>query len=221
MNQHIFPSIMGKSQKEIDALFVKLKGVAKVLHLDIADGKAVPNTSLNFPLRLPRIFHYQAHLMMNDPESWMEKHAKKMDLCIPQWEVVFKKYHTDCMNCCYFPCAKKFAKKIAFALRPETSVHELRPYLAEIDYVLILTVHPGFYGGKFLPASLKKIKQLKRWNPKLKIIVDGGMDPSTIKKAAQAGADHFVSGSFVSNADDPKKAYRILHKAAFGLSKSL
>ena len=96
------------------------------------------------------------------------------------------------------------------ALKPETKVKEVKDFLKDVDYVLILTVHPGFYGAKFLSAPLKKIKQIKKINPKIKIIVDGGMDPKTIKKAVKAGADLFVSGSYVTKAENPKERIKIL-----------
>ena len=82
--------------------------------------------------------------------------------------------------------------------------------IKDIDYILILTVHPGFYGAKYLRGPLRKIKQIKKMNSKIKIIVDGGMKPSTIRDAR--GADFFVSGSFISKAENPKKAVRELEK---------
>ena len=82
-----------------------------------------------------------------------------------------------------------------------------------IDYLLVLTVHPGFYGAKYLPAQLRKITQIKKINPRVKVIVDGGMNPQTIRQAAQAGADFFITGSYTTKADNPKKALKTLAKA--------
>ena len=87
---------------------------------------------------------------------------------------------------------------------------EIKDYLVDLDYVLVLTVHPGFYGSKFLSAPLKKIKQIKKINPKVKVIVDGGISPKTIKKAAKAGADYFVSGSYTTKSEFPRKSIRNL-----------
>jgi len=88
----------------------------------------------------------------------------------------------------------------------------LRPFLQDVDYILILTVHPGFYGGKYLKSELKKILPIKRINPQVKVIVDGGMNPQTLPEAIKAGADYFVSGSFVVGSDNPKKALQRLTK---------
>ena len=194
---------MAKNQQGLTQLLKKLTGVAKTLHLDIADGKFVPSKSLHFPFRLSKKFRYNAHLMIKNPEKWIEKHGKKVDLCISQWETVKDKDK-------FITFLKKKNKKVAFALKPETKVNGLKNYLKDIDTILILTVHPGFYGAKYLKTPLKKIVQIKKINPKIKIIVDGSMNPKTIKGAARAGADYFVSGSFVSKSENPKNAIKEL-----------
>lgn len=207
MKAKIFPSIMAKSQQEMNQLFKHLSGAATALHLDVADGKCVPNTSLWFPFKLPLKFKYNIHLMVKNPLQWINQNSrlKNIAFLIPQLEELKdpKKY---------IHWAKSNHKKIAFALRPETRITKINPYLPELDGVLILTVQPGFYGAKFLPSSLKKIKQIKQINPRIKVIVDGGINPETIKKAAAAGADFFVSGTFTTKSANPKKQIKILMK---------
>ncbi len=194
----IFPSIIAKNQQELDAQLKRLTGAAKTLHLDIVDGKFAPNRSLDFPFKLSHQYKYQAHLMIRNPEQWIQKHGHKVDLCILQAE------ETDL--CCYVPWMKREKKKVAFALKPETPVTVVKPYLQDIDYILLLTVHPGFYGAPFLSAPLKKVREIKKLNPKIKVIVDGGMNPQMIKEAKKAGADLFVSGSYIMKNHSPKKA---------------
>ena len=109
---------------------------------------------------------------------------------------------------------------MAFALKPETPIATLKPFLPEIDYVLILTVHPGFYGAEYLPEQLQKVRELKRLNQKVKIIVDGGMNPENIGDATRAGTDYFISGSYLSKSDEPKKAYKKLVEVVKGVSES-
>ncbi len=203
--QKVFPSIMTKSQEELDAMLKNLNGAAKYLHLDVADGKFVPNTSLWFPFRLSSKFKYVAHLMVKEPEKWITKYGKRMEFCIVQAETV------DILN--YITKTKQQKKKVAFALNPETKVSSLKKYLKDIDYVLILTVHPGFYGGKYLKYPLKKIKEIKNINPKVKVIVDGGMNLKTVKDAARAGADYIVSGSFITKAEKPKERMKMMEQA--------
>ncbi|MEK6899721.1 MAG: hypothetical protein AABX05_01220 [Nanoarchaeota archaeon] len=199
----IFPSVMAKDQQELDALLKNLKGVATYLHLDVADGKFVPSTSLWFPFKLSSKFKYIAHLMVKDPLLWIKKHGRKIEFCIVQAETVDVDEYVKIMK----------GKKIAFALNPETSVKVIKKHLKEIDYVLILTVQPGFYGSKYLSSPLKKIKEIKKVNPAVKVIVDGGMNPATARAAVKAGADYLVSGSFITKAEKPKERLKLLEKA--------
>ncbi len=205
MSQKIFPSVMAKDQKELDSMLKNLHGVAKVLHLDVADGNFVPNTSLWFNFQLSKKFKYVAHLMVKNPERWIKKHGEKVEFCIVQAETV------DLVD--YVAGTKLQKKKIAFALNPETKVAKIKPYLKGIDYVLILTVHPGFYGAKYSRFPLRKIPEIKKINPKVKIIVDGGMNEKTVKDAAKAGADYVISGSFITKAEKPKERLKIMEKA--------
>lgn len=204
MRQKVFPSVMAKNQKELDEMLKNLAGVAQYLHLDVADGKLVPNTSLWFPLKLSKRFKYIAHLMVKNPQKWIDQHGKKVEFYIVQAEAVnIAKYITK---------TKSQHRTVALALNPETRVWKIKKYLKDIDYVLILTVHPGFYGAKYLRYPLKKIKEIKKENPKTKIIVDGGMNPNTVKDAARAGADYIVSGSFITKAEKPKERMKMLEK---------
>lgn len=207
MNQKIFPSVMANSQSELDFLFKKLKGIVSSLHLDVADGKFVPSTSLWFSFKLPTNFKYQVHLMISDPVKWVKQHGKEVDMII---------FHPESLKratliASIIKTIKKKNKKVGIALNPETPISKIRPYLQDIDCVIVLTVHPGFYGSRFIKFPLRKIKQIKTINPNIIVIVDGGMNPKTIKEAVAAGADCFVSGSFVSKSSHPHAALRKLY----------
>lgn len=205
MAQRIFPSIMANSQQELGQLFSRLTGIAGRLHLDVADGRFVPNTSLWFNFKLSSHFKYTAHLMIKHPEKWITKNGKKVNLCIVHWETVKN-------TAKFIAWMKQRKQKIAFALKPETRVKTVLPFLNDVDYILILTVHPGFYGGRYLKAPLKKITQIKKINPTIKVIVDGGMNPALVKDAARAGADYVVSGSFITKAEKPKERMQLMEK---------
>ncbi|MDP3640666.1 MAG: ribulose-phosphate 3-epimerase [Nanoarchaeota archaeon] len=203
MAQKIHPAIIAQNQRKLGEDLKRLQGLVKEVHLDVVDGKFAPNHSLDFPFRLPAGFTYSTHLMIKDPEAWIARQGKKVQLYIPHLEAL-----KDVPA--YIRRMKGSGRKIALALLPETPVFRLTPFLPHLDYVLILTVHPGFYGSPFLPHTLRKIKVIKARNPRCKVIVDGGMNPQIIKKAARAGADYFVSGSYLWNAASPKKALQEL-----------
>ena len=105
---------------------------------------------------------------------------------------------------------RKKKKKVWIVLNPQTSVKKIEDYLGLIDGVLIMTVTPGKYGSKFQPAMLKKINQIKKLNPSIMVGVDGGVNDKTILKIHKAGADSFVSGSYLQKSDNPKKAIKFL-----------
>jgi len=194
---------MSKDQKEFNGYLKELKGVSKTLHLDVVDGKYVKNKAMWFPLRLNKNFIYNAHLMIKNPEKWIQKYIKKISLFIPQFEEI---KDVDA----YIKFMRKERKKVAFAIRPETKVKELKPYLKKVDYILVLTVLPGYYGSDFLPKNLRKIKQIRKISPKTKIIVDGGAKDKTIKRIKKYHPDFLVAGSYIKHAVDKKAAINYL-----------
>ncbi len=199
---------MAKNQKELDLFLRKLKGTVKELHFDVSDGKLVPSKVFQFPFRLSKEFTYNVHLMVKNPQNWVKQHGNKVKTIIFHPEPLKEKEISSLIK-----LIKNKHKKAGLALKPETKVRFVQNYLGLVDYILVLTVHPGFYGGKFLPAPLRKIKEIKKINPHLKVIVDGGMNPKTIKLAKKAGGDYFISGSYTTNADKPKEKIKSLIKA--------
>ncbi len=202
----IIPAVIAKTQKELDDIFSKIKDSALLLQLDIMDGKFVPTNSLDFDFRLPeKKYLYEVHLMIDDPEKWVEENGERVDAVIAHFESVKNPERI-------IESVKAKGKKIAFALNPETDTELILNYLDSIDQVLIMTVNPGFYGSKFLPEMSDKIRRLRKLRPDLDIEVDGGIKPDTIEEVCEAGANMFVSGSYLINSDDVKERIRILER---------
>lgn len=206
MKKIILPSIIANSQKELDERINNVKNSSGTFHLDVMDGKFVKNKSLMFDFKVLKGKKYQAHLMVNNPLSWINKNWKKVDVIIFHPEP-FKdnKKILEIVD-----LIKSKRRKVGLAINPKTSIEKIRPYLGYIDLVLIMTVNPGKYGGKFLPQTLKKIKQFRMINPRLNIGVDGGINDKTIKKVSNSGANIFVSGSYIQKKDNPKKTIKLL-----------
>jgi ribulose-phosphate 3-epimerase len=106
---------------------------------------------------------------------------------------------------------KDMGKKAALALNPDTGIERIADYLDELDQVLIMTVNPGFYGSPFLPEVMAKITKLRQEKPALDIEVDGGIKPETIATVNQAGANLFVSGSYLVKADNMGERMEVLY----------
>ena len=210
MKQVIWPSIMATSQPELNAQLAKAKTISKTVHLDFVDGKFAPSKVLQFPFKLKQSLEYSAHLMIKAPHPFIKKHKKGIQLFIPHFEV-FKDPSTHIKFC--------YKEKIvtAFAILPQTSFTKIKEYLKYTNFILVLTVKPGFYGSKFQIRQLKKIQTIKKHieTHKLntKIIVDGSMNKEHIKLAKKAGADIFISGSYLMKADNQSKAMKELQAA--------
>ena len=203
----IIPAIIAKSQEELDELLSKVTDIVEIAQLDVMDEKFVPNTSLFFDFKVPKTSClFEAHLMIEDPESWIENNWQKVDTILVHYE--------SCNNPkSIISKVKNKGKKVGFVLNPETSIQNLSDFIDDIDQVLIMTVNPGFYGSPFLPETLDKIKWLQIRYPDLELEVDGGITADTISQAAQAGANKFVSGSFIVKSLNPDGAIAQLMQA--------
>lgn len=204
MKPVIIPAIIAESQEELSEKVKLVKSYVKLIQLDIMDGIFVQNKSLDFDFKLPKTnCEFEAHLMVKNPDKWVKDNWQKVDVILipiesrknPQQIISFLK-------------ARK--RKAGFALNPETPLKRISDYLDDIDQVLVMTVNPGFYGAKFLPETLEKVRQLRKLKPKMDIEVDGGINPETIKMALEVGANLFVSGSYIFNSPNPKEAIKIL-----------
>ncbi len=199
MKKIVVPSLIAETQEELDVLFPKVKDIAGFFQLDVMDGQFVPNSSLDFDLRLPSgKWRFEAQLMVEDPVKWVERNGENVETMLAQIESVEKPES-------FLEFARKKDKGVGFALRPETEIDEIEDYLSDIDQVLVMTVHPGYYGGKFLPETLDKVRKLRDRMPDLDIEVDGGIKPDTILRAHEAGANMFVCGSYLIQAETVKE----------------
>jgi ribulose-phosphate 3-epimerase len=203
----IIPAIIAKDKKELETRFKKIS-FAKTIQLDIMDGKFVKNKSLLFDFKVLKNKKYEAHLMIENPKNWILKNYKKVNTIIFHYESC--KNSNEINNLIKLIKLKK--RKIGIAINPKTSVSKINSFIKLINMVLIMSVNPGKYGSKFIGQTLKKIKQLKKLYPKLKIEVDGGINNKTIKKIKKTNVDKFVVGSYLQKAENSKKIYDELRK---------
>ncbi len=199
MKKVIIPAIIAKKQEELEERILKVKDFVELIQLDFMDGKFVPNESINFDFNLPETnCKYEAHLMVDDPNSWIEKNHSKVNTILAHFESLDNPKET-------IELIKNKNKKTGFVLNPETKIDEIKEFLPSLDQVLIMTVKPGFYGSKFIPEMKEKIKKLREIAPEIDIEVDGGINDKTIELVNKAGANMFVSGSYIVKSDDVKK----------------
>jgi ribulose-phosphate 3-epimerase len=205
MKKIVVPAVIAKSQGELDGIFEKIAGHADLVQLDIMDGYFVPNRSLDFDFHLPSDnYTSEAHLMVDDPDKWIVTFGEKTDTIIAHFESPRTTLDT-------IRAIKNLGKKAALAVNPETKIEAIDGYLKYLDQVLIMTVNPGFYGSPFLPEVMGKISFLRKMKPDLDIEVDGGITPDTIEKVNDAGANLFVSGSYLVKSDKLREHMDILY----------
>ncbi len=198
----IAPSMLkcdfGNLQREVAMLE---SAGAKVLHLDVMDGHFVPNLSYGAMVidRLRRMTNlvFDAHLMISNPDQYLD------DFLSAGCQAVT--FHVEAVaNPADLLQRIRKADAIAgLAVNPGTPIDTIQDLVPECDLILIMSVEPGFGGQQFIASSLDKLREVKQVAGGESLLsIDGGIGPSTISEASKAGADIFVVGSAVFEAND-------------------
>jgi len=192
------------------------QGGAQMIHVDIMDGHFVPNFTMGTPVtesirRFTRL-RLDHHLMIEDPDTYAP---------------IFIEAGADCVSVHYEVCRnldrtlhmiQDHGAKAGVAINPATPTLLLENVLDIVDYVLVMSVNPGYGGQKFIPHSLDKVRELARRRAQRRlnffIEIDGGVGPENVAEVAKAGVDWIVAGSSVFHAPDAAGAFREMHRIA-------
>ena len=206
----ISPSILSADFNQLGNEIKRLEEAgADMIHVDVMDGHFVPNLTMGPPvikaLRKYTKLPFDVHLMISPVHKYIKDYADAgADIITIHPET------TDNLEDS-IQYIKKLNKKIGISLNPETQIEVVKNFLEKIDLVLIMSVHPGFGGQKFIPKVLDKIKELKKikdqQNLNFDIEVDGGINFDNNKLVIKAGANILVSGTtiFKNNNGNIKK----------------
>ncbi len=213
----ILPSLLAADFSKLGKEIAKVEaGGAGILHFDVMDGRFVPSISMGLPVleavRKISSCLIDVHLMIVEPERYVEAFRAAGADSISVHQEASPHLHRT------LSLIQSTGAKAGVALNPATPVHTLDDVLALADFVLVMSVNPGYGGQKFIPSALHKVRQLdqirRQRNLRYVIEIDGGVDHSNIAEISEAGCDWFVAGTSVFRSESPATAVQELHALA-------
>ena len=204
------PAILTSDPVELEKLVRQAESFTDYVQLDIMDGRFVPSRSVSCEqvAALHTRLHWEAHLMVLDPLECLEEFR-----AAGAEKIVFH-YEATSSPEGVIRRIKELGLRAGLAVNPETPVNVIDRLAGELDSVLFLAVNPGFYGARFIPEVLDKIRAFRRSHPCLETGIDGGIKPDNILEIARTGVDVIYLGSAVFLQPDPAAAYRRLTELA-------
>ena len=217
MSVLLAPSILSADFAALgDAVAAVERGGADLIHVDVMDGHFVPNITIGPPVvaSLKRVAKVplDVHLMITEPDRYIEAFAKAGASYLSVHAEVLPHLHRT------VHAIKALGVKAGVVLNPSTPVAALHDIAADVDFVLVMSVNPGFGGQTFIPRSESKLREVRalldRAGNPAPIEIDGGVDLGNIGRVVSAGARMIVAGAAVFNSPDPERATRDLRAAA-------
>lgn len=199
----IAPSILSVSIDKLDKEIIEVeKDGADYIHIDVMDGEFVPNKTNGLEMlkiaRETTNLILDTHLMVEDPQNWIDDFSLSNVIT----------FHIEAVNS---DTAEKIIEnlkerdiKVGIAIKPNTPVEEIMPYIEKIDVVLVMLVEPGFGGQKMIEACLDKVRAIHELKPDIDIEVDGGVKLENVQKAKDAGANIIVAGTAIFDSEDKR-----------------
>jgi ribulose-phosphate 3-epimerase len=206
MKSEIIPTILVKTFDEVKEKIRAVENYVDWVQLDIMDGVFVKNKTWDNPNDLKDFktkVKMEAHLMVDKPEKIIDAWLDVVDRIIVHQE------STDDIQEVIEKTHKK-GKEIGIALNPETDIKTIKPFLDDLDLVLLMSVEPGWGGQEFKIETLKKIKSLRNIWPDGNIEIDGGINGENIKEIYNIGANLFCVGNYIFKSNDTKSTIQKL-----------
>jgi len=215
-NIDIAPSILSADFSRLgEEIAAVERGGADILHVDVMDGHFVPNITIGLPVvkslaaatKLP----LDTHLMISEPGRYAEQFVSAGASMVSVHVEADPHLHRTLMS------IKSAGAQAGVVLNPATPVSAVEEALQFADYVLVMSVNPGFGGQKFIPESIQKVRRLRQMitdrQLNVRIEIDGGIDRKNIETVVEAGAEIIVAGSAIFGAESAEEAVKELRNA--------
>ncbi len=211
------PSILSADFAALgDAIAAAERGGADLIHVDVMDGHFVPNITIGPPVvrSIKRVatVPLDVHLMITDPDRYIEAFAEAGAAMMSVHVEVLPHLHRT------VHAIKALGVKAGVVINPGTPVGAIEEIAGDVDFVLVMSVNPGFGGQTFIPRSESKVREVRalldRAGNQAPVEIDGGVDLQTVGRVVAAGARILVAGAAVFHTPDPERATRELKAAA-------
>jgi len=215
----IAPSILSADFARLgEAIAAAERGGADLIHVDVMDGHFVPNITIGPPVvkSIRRVAHVplDVHLMIEEPDRYLDAFVEAGAAMISVHVEVLPHLHRT------VHAIRALGAKAGVVLNPSTPVVALQEIAGDVDYVLVMSVNPGFGGQTFIPRSESKVRDVRalldRAGNSAPVEIDGGIDQHNVARVVAAGARMIVAGSAIFHSPDPERATRELKAAALG-----
>ena len=222
MTIHLAPSILAADFANLGAeIAAATRGGADQIHVDVMDGHFVPNLTVGVPvvksLRKITKLPLDVHLMITDPDRYIEPFIDAGASLVSVHVEVLPHLHRTITQ------IKKLGARAGVVLNPSTPVSSIEEVAADVDFVLVMSVNPGFGGQVFIPGSIKKIRNVRalldRAGNRAPIEVDGGIDLTTVAAVVEAGAEWLVAGHAIFGGGNAEQAARALKDKAVAAAR--
>ena len=206
----VVPAILTEDPRALETMVRQAESFTTYVQFDFMDGQFVPSRSvtLKHMTGLTMKLSWEAHLMVLHPEDYLEGFRQA-----GAQKVLFH-YEATPSPREIISLARNLDLEVGLAVNPDTPLATILPLASELDSVLFLSVHPGFYGSQFIPEVLDKIVEFRSTRPGVEIGIDGGIKGGNIAQVARAGVDVIYVGSAIFLQPQPGESFRRLQALA-------